>query len=189
MISSYCLLTWHTPHRFSGFVLGSEISFAASWPFIWWTTIAHDTLAIATGCCVGSRKVMGHTQIMTNLMGHYMGSFSVGLTPFIDRWLIWKMRIQTVKLELIALNLWTEFWITKFQTEGKVLSFLEACFDLILSSLLSMKFKSWEGKLLKIWGSNPALEGQNFFVLFSLYFQILHTNWVSLNLITFWCLV
>merc|ERR1712008_551578 len=48
--------SWHTPHRFSDFVLGSEISFAASWPLIWWITIAHDTLAIATGCCMGSRS-------------------------------------------------------------------------------------------------------------------------------------
>ena len=34
---------------------------------------------------------------------------------------------------------------------SKVLSVLEACFDLISSPSLRWKFKSWAGKLLKIW--------------------------------------
>ena len=37
----------------------------------------------------------------------------------------------------------------------KFLSLLEACFDLILLPCYQWKIKSWAGKLLKIWGSNP----------------------------------
>ena len=55
----------------------------------------------------------------------------------------------------------------------KVLSLLEACFDLISGSSLSMKIKIMEGKLLKIWCSNPR-SGRSIF--FSSHFQILHTK-------------
>ena len=37
----------------------------------------------------------------------------------------------------------------------KVLSLLEACFDLISDSSPHMKIQIMGGKLLKIWGSNP----------------------------------
>ena len=60
--------------------------------------------------------------------------------------------------------------------ESKVLFLLETCFDLTRPPHFPSKFKSWAGKLLKIWGSNPAQEGQNCFVLFSFHFQILHTK-------------
>ena len=52
------------------------------------------------------------------------------------------------------------------------------------------KFKSWAGKLLKIWGSNPRSGRWNFFLFFSLFISKFFTqNWVSLNLTTFWYLV
>ena len=51
---------------------------------------------------------------------------------------------------------------------SKVLSLLEACFDLISGSSLSIKFKSWAGKLPKIWGSNPRSgRSSSFFFTFS----------------------
>ena len=49
----------------------------------------------------------------------------------------------------------------------KVLSLLEACFDLISGSSLHMKIQIMGGKLLKIWGSNPRSGRSNFFILIS----------------------
>ena len=42
--------------------------------------------------------------------------------------------------------------------------------------LLTWKFKSWTGKLLKTWGSNPCIGKSNFCVLFSFQFQSLRTK-------------
>ena len=59
----------------------------------------------------------------------------------------------------------------------KVLSLLEACFDLISGSSLSMKIQIIGGK--NYWKSGvqiPVPEGQNFFFLFSFHFPILHTK-------------
>ena len=54
---------------------------------------------------------------------------------------------------LTVLNL-----LTVYNSIGnhKVISLLEACFDLISSSSLPWKFESWARKLLNIWGSNPS---------------------------------
>ena len=75
--------------------------------------------------------------------------------------------------------IWKEFGF-----RSKVLSLLEACFILIWSRAphLPWKYKSWAGKLLKIWGSNPS-SGR------SLSFSFLTQNWVSLILTTFWYFV
>ena len=57
---------------------------------------------------------------------------------------------------------------------GKVLSLLEACFDLISSPSLSMKIQIMGGKIIEnLEFKSPHPEGHNFFVLF---FQILHTK-------------
>ena len=53
----------------------------------------------------------------------------------------------------------------------KVLSILEACFDLISSPSPS---KSWAGKFLKCGVQIPAPEGQKKNCPFSVHFQILH---------------
>ena len=67
----------------------------------------------------------------------------------------------------------------------KVLSLLEACFDLTSSPSLPWKFKSWAWKLLKICGSNPRSERSKKFLSFSVHFQILHKNCTSLCLTIF----
>ena len=54
---------------------------------------------------------------------------------------------------------------------GKVLSFLEACFDLISSSSLSMKIQILGGKITENQGfKSPPPEGQKKIILFSFYF-------------------
>ena len=64
-------------------------------------------------------------------------------------------------------------WLVARLPLGKVLSFLEACFDLI----------SGKSKV-----QIPAQEGQKIFVLFFFIFKFFTQNWVSLILTTFWYL-
>ena len=88
----------------------------------------------------------------------------------------WRSRRQRnssrIPIEIhVGILIW--FWSEKnpLCQKIKVLSFLEAC--LIWSGLphFPRKFKSWVGKLLKIWGSNPhsgrSKNFCSFFFLFS----------------------
>ena len=59
---------------------------------------------------------------------------------------------------------------------GKVLSFLEACFDLISSSSLSMKIQIMGGKITENLRFKSLLWMLRFFALFSFHFQILYTT-------------
>ena len=68
---------------------------------------------------------------------------------------------------MIFFNFFSEWKPYMTNIVRKVLTLLEACFDLISPPSLSMKIQI------------PALEGQNVFVLLffcSFYFQILHTK-------------
>ena len=88
----------------------------------------------------------------------------------------WRSRRQRnssrIPIEIhVGILIW--FWSEKnpLCQKIKVLSFLEAC--LIWSGLphFPRKFKSWVGKLLKIWGSNPHSGRSNFFVCFFFIFS------------------
>ena len=60
---------------------------------------------------------------------------------------------------------------------SKVLSFLEVCFDLILSPSLSMKIQIMGGKITENLGFKSLLRKvKNILSLFSFHFQILHTK-------------
>ena len=69
------------------------------------------------------------------------------------------------------------FWIGYYRNYNKmtfkVLSFLEACFDLILGSSLSMKIQIMGRKYTENLGFKSPLQKVNFF---SFHFQILHTK-------------
>ena len=69
--------------------------------------------------------------------------------------------------------------------KGKVLSLFEACFDLILSPSPSMKTQIMGGKITE----NLGLKSPQFFCPFSVHFQILHKNCISLFLTIFEYLV
>ena len=73
-----------------------------------------------------------------------------------------------------------------YNGQGKVLSLLEACFDLISSPSLSMKIQIMGRKITKNWVQISTPEGQTFFYSFFLsIFKLFTQNWVSLILTTF----
>ena len=93
-----------------------------------------------------------------------------GRTPLCASWYVrWFLNLEAKSADFVSndghkvvTNLlrpsaqWVIFFFEiAFSFVTKVLSLLEACFDLILGSSLHIKFKSWAGELLKIWGSNP----------------------------------
>ena len=79
---------------------------------------------------------------------------------------------------------------THLKKVDKVLSLLEASFDSISGSSLSMKIQIMGGKITKkSWVQIPVLECQKIFVLFSFHFQILHTKVDIFFSATFWYLV
>ena len=74
-----------------------------------------------------------------------------------------------------------------YNGQGKVLSLLEACFDLISSPSLSMKIQIMGRKITENLGfKSPLRKVKKIFCLFSFHFQILHTK-VDIFLIS--CLI
>ena len=68
---------------------------------------------------------------------------------------------------------------------GKVLSLLEACFDLISGSSLHMKIQIMGGKITENLGFKSLLWKVKIFLFFFLFIFKFFTHWVTLNLITF----
>ena len=68
----------------------------------------------------------------------------------------------------------------------KVLSLLEACFDLIWGSSPSMKIQIMGGKITENLGfKSPLRKVKSFLFFFLFLFKFFTKNWVSLNLTTF----
>ena len=78
---------------------------------------------------------------------------------------------------------------TFYHRDDKVLSFLEACFELILGSSLHMKIQIMDGKITENMPFKSEAESQKIFILFSFHFLIFHKNCISLFLTIFEYLV
>ena len=102
-------------------------------------------------------KVIRGTQLLDEKVAQLADSLMKQETP--SRWQkIWDgpedpmLYIKVVVEKTNAVQTWNSAVEKGKLLKGKVLSFLEACFDLISSPSLSMKILSWAGKLLEIWG-------------------------------------
>ena len=84
------------------------------------------------------------------------------------------------------------FFLLNYQNvilDGKVLSLLEACFDLISGSSLSMKIQIMGGKITENLGFKSPLQKVKTFLFFFLFiFKFFTQNWISFILTTFWYL-
>ena len=96
-------------------------------------------------------------------------------------WTISKTSEQTIPhLKAPSFTIWS----------NKVLTFLEACFDLISSSSLPMKIQIMGGKMTENPGfKSPHRKVKKFLFFFLFLFKFFTQNWVSLNLTTYWNLV
>ena len=105
----------------------------------------------------------------------------------IEAILWWLIIALPINLASIFFSIQAPAYIhTDHINNGKVLSLLKACFDLISSPSLPWKFKSWTGKLLKIWDSIPRSgRSKKFFGLFLFIFKFSIKNCISLSLTIF----
>ena len=115
-----------------------------------------------------------------------------GRTPLCASWYVrWFLNLEAKSADVVSndghkvvTNLlrpsaqWAIFFFEiAFSFVTKVLSLLEACFDLISGSSLHMKIQIMGGKITENLGfKSPLRKVKNFLVFFSFHFQILHTK-------------
>ena len=113
-------------------VLGSEVFYRAFWPLAFMISIAHESFIIARApwTCTSiptvlGGKIMGHSQIMTNLVTKEFSHCRVTLTIVIDTLIFIKGLITFhFSKNIFSFSKWVSEWAFVF----KMWFFFEMCF-------------------------------------------------------------